>query len=171
MFINYSHIHRHGSFLFFVILLLALTGLAFSAEADSTFVNSLSQPDMQNAGELQFGNAILRTIFALFLVILVLVIFLLGLRWLQNQTRSSATRLHTMKVQDTLTLGPKKQLFLVQVLDRMLLVGSAENSITLLCELTNEEKLKIEEKNSSKPQSFSKTLASQIAKLGGAQKS
>jgi len=143
----------------------------FSAGADSSSVNSTGQPVMQKAGELQFGKVLLRTIFSLFLVILFLVVFLFGLKWLQNQTRASVNRMHNLSVQDSISLGPKKQLFLIQVVDRMLLVGSSENNISLLLELTDDEKQKLQEKKSGNQHSFSKTLANQIAKLGGAHKS
>jgi len=166
------HTFHFGAALILVMLLvMAASGQVFSAVADSCSVHSTDQPVIQNAGELQFGKVLLRTILSLFLVILFLIAFLFGLKWLQNQTRASVNRMHNLSVQDSVSLGPKKQLFLIQVVDRMLLVGSSENNISLLLELTDDEKQKLQDKKSGNQHTFSKTLANQIAKLGGAHKS
>jgi flagellar biosynthetic protein FliO len=173
MLIQKSYNYWHKVFSIFILLsIIALSASDVTAQIDSTAISSTAgQPALQNSNELHFGKALLRTVFALALVILFLVIFLFGLRWLQNQTRASSNRTHTLQIQDSMALGPKKQLYLIQVVDRVLLIGSSESSISLLLELSDEEKQKLLDKKCGKTMSFSKALASQVAKLGGAHKS
>jgi len=156
--------------LYSVILLLVvcfLTSTAF-AQVDSTVVD-FSKTQITN--DMNFGKVLLRTIFSLVLVILLLVVFIAGIKWLQNRTQSGYSKIKSMSIQETLTLGPKKQLFLVNVLDRVLLIGASENNLSLIAEMTEEEKKKISGKKQGRPHSFTKTLANQMAKFSGVQKS
>jgi len=157
--------------IFFSLILILVAWLLPSwsyAQVDSTIVD---QSNNHLANEMNFGKVLLRTIVSLVFVIVLLVVFVAGMKWLQNRTQSGYTKLKTMSIQETLTLGPKKQLFLVNVLGRILLIGASENNLSLIVEMSEEEKKKISVKKGGKQQSFSKTLANQVAKISGIQKS
>lgn len=151
-----------------LILVIGFLTTCSYAQIDSTVVDHANS---QAANEMNFGKVLLRTIFSLILVILLLVVFIAGIKWLQTRTQSGYSKLRSMSIQETITLGPKKQLFLVTVLDRVLLIGASENNLSLILEMTEEEKKKIFGKKPVKTHSFSKTLANQIAKISGVQKS
>ena len=168
MFLNNSSSSKLTLF-FTVVLIVLLFWTGFlPAQIDSTAVQSQNN---QISGEMNFGKVLLRTVLSLLLVILLLFLFIMGIKWLQNRTQAGYSKLKSMSVQEAITLGPKKQLFLVTVLDRVLLIGSSENNISLILEMTEDEKKKLTGKKSGKQQSFSKIFANQVAKFSGVQKS
>ena len=151
-------------FLGLMIILVFSVSYAF-APVDSTGVGQSIQPDNQ----IPLGVLLLKTFVSLALVIALLIVFVMGLKWLQNKTQSGYHKVHSMSLYETLTLGPKKQLHLVKVLDHVILVGSSENTISLLLEMSEEDKEKLADKK-IKQRPFSKSLADQLAKISGATK-
>ena len=167
MFFKISKKLNNRLFYFFLFLVIWSITCCCFAQADSTGVDFSPS---QASGEMNFGKVLLRTILSLSFVILLLVLFIAGIKWLQNRTQTGYSKLKSMSIQETITLGPKKQLFLVTVLDRVLLIGASENNMSLILEMTEDEKKKISMKKTGKQHSFSRTLANQIAKISGVQK-
>ena len=168
MFSMMSKIFNNRLFYFILLLVIwSVTNCCF-AQVDSTGVDFSNS---QVTNDMNFGKVLLRTILSLLLVILLLVVFIAGIKWLQTRTQSGYSKIKSMSINETITLGPKKQLFLVTVLDRVLLIGASENNLSLILEMTEDEKKKISGKKPGKHHSFSKTLANQVAKISGVQKS
>ena len=133
-------------------------------QTDSTLAVSA----IDKVNEMNFTALFFKTIFSLVLVILLLVAFVYGLKWFQKRMQGGYYHQQNMSIVENLVLGPKKQLHLVKLLDRVLLISSTENQINFLLELDKDETLELaEQKNKSR--SFSKNLSEQLAKLGTTQ--
>lgn len=104
-------------------------------------------------GEESLTLLFLKTIIALGIVIVISIIFLRVVMPKIYRTRfTRGTK--NIEVIDFYNLAPKKQLFIIKVINRYLLIGVSENNINLICELTDvQDKLK-KPFTSSKPFSF-----------------
>lgn len=149
--------------LYLLCLVMGWTTLV-QAQQDSTLAVSA----IDKVNEMNFTALFFKTIFSLILVILLLVAFVYGLKWLQKRMQGGYYPQQNMTVIESLALGPKKQLHLVKLLDRVLLISSSEEQINFLLELDKEETQHMaEQKKQSK--TFSKTLSEQLAKFGTTQ--
>ncbi len=151
------------SFISILLVLVNSVSLA-QVKADSTKV--LSAPV---TGNFNFAALLFKTILSLAVVIVLLVLFVYGLKWLQSKTQSGYYKYHNMSIQDSLSVGPKRQIHLVQVMNRVILIGASETGINLLLELDEDEKKELAEKK-EKAKPFSKSLSEQMSKLGGSVK-
>lgn len=147
------------NFLFTVILFLT-SSLCLAAES----------PD--SLSSLTFARDVVTpwAILKIFLLLIVVILLIFGAVWLLKrvspQIPGSASA-GLIKILATSYLGPKRSFILVEVLDRIMLVGLTEGDIRLIAEFTDpEEVAQIRSKTGKKTLDggFAGTLASFIRK-------
>ena len=118
-------------------LILSLTySLCFAAESS----DSLLYPSLEN--DVVTPLAILK----IFLLLIVVILLILGAVWLLKRvspqvTGSGSGRAGLIKILSTSYLGPKRAFILVEVLDRIMLVGITECDVRLIAEFTDPEEV------------------------------
>lgn len=75
-----------------------------------------------------------------FVVIGLIVLFFVFLRWRYGFSSKIKGAKKNIQVVEHLMLGPKKYLYLVKVLDRLLVIGTSNDGLSLLCEMDESEK-------------------------------
>lgn len=121
--------------MFGITVLIALAiGFEFVlAQTDSVAVKHsmpLPQPHLSSNG---FGLVLFRTLLSLAFVVALVYIVMIGLRRLIG--RDVVRPQGAMKVVGSLPLGMKKNLLVVQIEKRRLVIGVTEQNINLICEL------------------------------------
>lgn len=152
-----------------VVLILALTMISLpSNTADQAQPSMQEQQDTpEMPSQLNFAKAIVRTVAALAFVIVLIFVFVFAIKWLQNKTSQARNAFQTMSVVSSLSLGPKKGVYLIRVVNRLLVVGLAEGSISLLTELNKDEAQLIDQKIGKNQKPFASALAAQLSNFGG----
>ncbi len=165
----------HGLQFLTVCLLLVLWLVvspfdSFAAERNETESDSLSvaPPANNNPATLDYGAAMLRTVVSLVIVILLLIALFLGIRWLQRKSFPGRGATEVLGIVGALSLGPKRNVTLVRIADRVLVVGSSEAGLSLLAELKGEEAATVLAAKGKLGGSFASTLTSQLSQLGRA---
>jgi flagellar biosynthetic protein FliO len=130
----------------------------------------LSQESPQQSQDVHFGKALFRTTVSFALVILLLVLFLYGIRWIQRKSQTAMDGNVPFKVVGTLALAPKKSLHLVRIIDRVVVVGVTDGSLTLITELNSEETAQLPKEPLRSHSSFASALASQLRHISGTRK-
>ncbi len=151
-----------------LILILAFTMISLSSSREDKAQTLQNQADSeQMPSQLNFAKAIVRTILALVFVIILLFLFVYGVKWLQNKTSQARNAFQTMSVVSSLSLGPKRGVYLIKVVNRLLVVGMAEGNISLLAELDKDEAQLINQKVGKNQKPFASALAAQLSNFGG----
>ena len=114
------------------MILLSLT-VSVAETADS-----LSHSDY--GSEVLTPMSVLKVFFLLFVVIALVIIALWVLKKISPQIHKGAAS-GLIKVLSTSYIGPKRALLLIEVLDRVLLVGVTESEIDLITEFTDPEEV------------------------------
>ncbi len=153
-------------FVLLLLLTMAMISLPNSGD-DKVQTSAQDQPDSaQMPSQLNFAKAIVRTVAALVFVIVLVFAFAYGIKWLQNKTSQARNAFQTMSVVSSLSLGPKKGVYLIKIVNRLLVVGLAEGSISLLAELNQDEAQLIDQKIGKNKKPFASALASQLSNFG-----
>ncbi len=156
-----------GILLLFLIIPVDANCQTLTISKDST----VSKQVLPHSGsEISLVKAVFKTIMALVLVILLVIGFIMGMKWLQNQTRIRGAGFDAFSIVGSLSLGPKKSIYLVRIVERVLVVGVSENNINILTELDAEEAKLFWQHPAKKQNSFAQSLASQISNLRGDKK-
>ena len=154
--------------IFFVFLVVFLIPMEIYSQIlpDSTI--QIPKSSMTNS-DLNLGMALFRTIFSFAAVTVLLIATLYGIKWMKKKVQSGTGDNQMLGIIATITLGPKKSVHLIKVIDRILVIGATEGNMSFLTELTKEEidifntKYKIHEH-------FATTLANRLKRTGGEQK-
>lgn len=85
------------------------------------------------------GAVIGRVVLDLAVVCVLLVAFLFVLRWILKRGSSGTPVGGLVRVVDVAHIAPKKSVYLLEVVDRILVVGSAGDQMTLLSEIRDKE--------------------------------
>lgn len=152
-----------------LILLLALAMISLPSNGeDGDQASAQVQPDSeQMPSQLNFAKAIVRTIAALVFVIVLVFAFAYGIKWLQNKTSQARNTFQAMRVVSSLSLGQKKGVYLIKVVNRLLVVGMTEGNISLLTELDKDEAQLVDQNLGKNPKPFASALAAQLSNFGG----
>jgi flagellar protein FliO/FliZ len=151
-----------------IALLLFSSPLSFSAEQAIVQVDSSAsvQSSAVNPIGFDYGAAMLRTGLAFLIVIALLVGLFFGIKWLQKKSRNGGGGRETLSIVGTLSLGPKRNVALIRIVNRILVVGISEGGIALLTELSAEEADAVLQSKAKSPYSFSALFARQLSQLG-----
>ena len=135
------------------------------AQAAETAHDSLKYKSMETGG-------ISPLVYLKIILLLALVIaFILGTVWLIKRFAPQFNRRGmgsgNIKIISSTWLGPKRALFLVEVIDRVILLGMTENNINALAEFTDQQTIESLKKKINEPQSamsFSSILSTFLKK-------
>lgn len=97
------------------------------------------------------------------IVIGLIVIFFVFLKWRYGFSRGIKGNRKYIQVLEYSMLGPKRYLYLVKVLDKLLVVGATNDGLSLLCEMNETEKKELLENTMATGEGFS----SFIKKISG----
>jgi|GEM_PF-2383396 len=148
--------------------LLALPVFAFSTEMPAAGADSVStlQSAPNEPASINYGAALIRTVVSLVVVVFLLVAVILGIRWLQRKSVLGRAGTEVLGIVGSLSLGPKRNVTLIKVADRVLVVGSFEAGLSLLTELSREEAAAVLSAKGKSTGSFASTLASHLSQIG-----
>ncbi len=150
------------SVLLATVLLLPLFGQSLTTTNPSQPSNDA---DLKPS-EINLTLLVIRTFGSLVLVLVLLGLTIYGIRWLQKKSRSTIGNIRKLGVVDSLSLGPKKSVHLVKIMDRVLVIGVAENSMSFLTELSRDEADQFLHDPAGKQQlGFTSMLANQIDRM------
>ncbi|NIA29551.1 MAG: flagellar biosynthetic protein FliO [Actinobacteria bacterium] len=154
---------------FVLLLLLTMTMISFSGDAGNQVPGNVQGGDAQEQmpSQFSFSHAVVRTIAALIFVIVLLFAFVYGVKWLQNKTNLARNAFQIMSVVSSLSLGPKKGVYLIKVVNRLLVVGLTDGNISLLAELDKDEAQIVNQNSTKNPKPFASALAAQLSNFGG----
>ncbi len=145
-----------------VLGILLITVSAGAVDPDSAKTAGMTEP------AITFPE-VLRVILVLgFVLFLIFAAIWVMKKYSPGMMRGTQSR--AVKVLSTTYLGPKKSLHLIEVLDRILLVGMTENSVNSLAEFTKAEE--IDQLKQQKPVKapgggFASVLSNFMRKSGG----
>lgn len=111
--------------------------------------------------EINFGMLILRML--IFLALVILLIWLLLRKFLPMIARAPGFRNRNVKILERVPLDTKRSLLVVEIQDRVYLLGSAEGQINVLMEL-DREKMAAAPSITSSPGSFDQVFRRVFAK-------
>jgi flagellar biosynthetic protein FliO len=77
------------------------------------------------------------------LIIFLMIVIFYMLKKFYPQISSSSNSSVSMRVYAQLQLQPRKTIYLVRVLNKVLILGASENSLTILSEIDNPEIIKV----------------------------
>lgn len=172
---------RRSQLTVIAIVIAALIGVLVvntdRATADRTTASAQTTVTNGSAAETTTGDetgfyssaapSLFKLISALALVIACIYAGVFLLRRLMGKRYSGNRQNSLLEVLETTYLGPKKTVSLVRVADRAVLIGSSENQISPLAELSPEETAKIlaAVQAESHPESFQKTFKSALSRM------
>ncbi|MGR3317825.1 MAG: flagellar biosynthetic protein FliO [Candidatus Anammoxibacter sp.] len=116
---------------------------------ESGYREGLFSNDMPSIGGLVRSFAI---------VIGLILIFFVFLRWRYGTSRGLKGGKRYIQVLEHSMLGPKRYLYLVKVLDKLLVVGTTNDGMSLLCEMDETEKKELLDKPVETSEGFSSFL-------------
>ncbi len=153
-----------------VLWLLVLPSNALSTELTVSAPDSISaiQSAPKEPATFDYGAAMVRTAESLAIVLLLLALMILGIKWLQRKSLLGRGASEVLCVVSTLNLGPKRNVTLIKIADRVLVVGSSEAGLALLAELSKEEAAAVLSAKGKLASSFASTLASHLSPMGRA---
>ncbi|OGC03231.1 flagellar biosynthetic protein FliO [candidate division KSB1 bacterium RBG_16_48_16] len=154
-------------FLLTSVILAGMFGFRHSSASPQSLQ---SQDGPQQSQDVHFGKALFRTTVSFALVILLLVLFLYGIRWIQRKSQTAGDGNVPFKVVGTLALAPKKSLHLVRIIDRVVVLGVTDGNLTLITELSSEEAAQLPKEPLRSRSSFASALASQFKHISGTRK-
>jgi len=96
----------------------------------------------QQATDVNMGAMLFRTLLSLVIVFGILYLVVFGLKKMMGQKRSGRNSAIALNVIGSTFLGPKKAVYLVQVADRVLILGVTDSQVSMLSEISDEETLK-----------------------------
>ena len=143
-------------FAFVIIAFIILPGKSFSTVSGNESIDADAGTE-----QIKLGSAILRTAVSFTVVLILLILAVYGIRWLQQRTRAGMSS-QPLGIMGTLSLGPKKSIHLVRVMDRIILIGAADGSLSLLSELSKEETDSLLKSNAKATTNFSSVLSNQL---------
>ena len=92
------------------------------------------------------------------IVIGLILVFFIFLKWRYGTSRGVKGGKKYIQVLEHSMLGPKRYLYLVKVLDKLLVVGSTNDGLSLLCEMNETEKKELLDKPIETREGFSSFL-------------
>ena len=92
------------------------------------------------------------------IVIGLIVLFFIFLKWRYGTSRGLKGGKKYIQVLEHSVLGPKRYLYLVKVLDKLLVVGSTNDGLSLLCEMDEAERKELLDKPVETKEGFSSFL-------------
>ena len=154
--------------------LLRTPAINFSTDAGqktqaSQELTEKSSPEPATETPVNFASLLLRTVLSLiFVAALIYVCVALLRKYTHLQDKKAGS--HLIEVVSSTFLAPKKSIYLVQVLDRLLVLGVTEASISLLSEIPQSEaqelRVALGTKVPRKPTQFGQTLEKFLKKMG-----
>lgn len=119
------------------------------------------------AGGPQLGEMLVRTVVALIALLALLYLGVFALKRYVLQKNGAGRAFPSLSVIGSTFLGAKKAIYLVQVLDRILILGVTDAQVSLLSEITDQETLKSLHDTRQKPAggSFAEHLSSVLQGL------
>lgn len=153
------------------ILVVVFSALCY-AQKDQTKTdsNKVVSTDMQGEetvkSQYNLAMSIFRLVFALLLVIAMAVVLVIGLKWLQSR-KIGKSNPDWIKTVGIFPLGPKQYIYLVQMMNRYMLLGVTEAGISILTELDESEAQQIDKHNFKHQESFKEALAKQLNIFSG----
>lgn len=149
------------------LLVLTVTLTAKGSDKDEDNISESMLTDESNLPYSQdFGRVILKTLLSLALVIGILLLFMFGMKWLSGKASGGSSIAKQLQIYGSLSLGPKKALYLVHVVNRVLVLGVTENNVSLISEITDEKEIETLLHSSGREISgTSKTFASFLAQF------
>lgn len=114
--------------------------------------------------EIDFGMLVLR-MFVYLLLILLLIYFLLR-KVLPLFVRGAAATNRVVRILDRVPLDQKRSLLVVEIVDKVYLLASAEGQISILMELQREKVLVPETATDRKPAAFQDVLKRVLSRSG-----
>ena len=97
---------------------------------------------LQDGNEPNMGNLLLRTFMSLIAVLALLYLGAIGLKKYMQSRNGTGKAFSSLKILGSAFLGPKKAVYMVQAIDRILILGVTDAHVTLLSEITDKETLK-----------------------------
>ncbi len=155
-----------GLVLWLLIFPFGSLSTEFTASAPDSISAIQSAP--KEPATFDYGAAMVRTALSLAIVLLLLALMILGIKWLQRKSLLGRGATEVLGVVGTLNLGPKRNVTLVRVADRVLVVGISEAGLALLAELSKEEAAAVLSAKGKLVRSFASTLASHLSPMGRA---
>ena len=104
--------------------------------------------------EQNFGKLIFRTVLSLFVVVGLLFLGMFGFKWINSKISGRPNLTGQIRLHGSIPLGPKRALYFAQVLNRVLVLGVTDTSVSLLTEITGDEEVKAFLNPSDKGSSF-----------------
>jgi len=124
---------------------LSCVAVTITAVGSDQMPTDSSQDIAQNSDLIQgqaIGGLVVKTVLSLILVVAIMILALFGLKWLNIRARGGSEFARQMRVHGSIPLGSKKALYLVQVINKVLVLGVTESNVSLLCEISDEGELK-----------------------------
>lgn len=143
-----------------ILLLLLMLGLnqGFSDERNdnSPVILNESQKADQKEGVLSKDLPSIKGLVRSFVIVIgLIVIFFVFLKWRYGFSRGIKGNKKYIQVLEYSMLGPKRYLYLVKVLDKLLVVGATNDGMSLLCEMNEAEKKELLEGSIAAGEGFS----------------
>ena len=133
-----------------------------SAQPQTWSTAEQGENNEQQATDVNMGALLFRTILSLIVVFGILYLVVFGLKKAMGQKGSGKNSGISLKVIGSTFLGPKKAVYVVQVIDRVLILGVTDAQVSMLSEISDEETLKtlrpIQNAQKSSTASFSEHL-------------
>ena len=130
-----------------IILLIFSTGFIsleqYFQPAQTTDNQEPGTQYVTQAKDPNVGGLLVRTFVSLIAVLALLYLGVVGLKKYMMQRNGINKSLYSLKVIGSTFLGPKKAIYLVQAIDRILILGVTDAQVSLLSEITDQETLKI----------------------------
>ena len=131
-----------------IVLLMFSTGLltleqyVHSAQSEVVQAETAQEDSLMQSQQVNMGTLLLRTVLSLVAVITLLYIGVFFLKKFVLHKNGSGRANTSLRVMDSTFLGPKKAVYLVEVVDRILILGVTDSQVSLLSEITDQETLK-----------------------------
>jgi len=119
--------------------------LDINANLESTIVPNVEQTPVPQQVGSTFSNKLpslnVDGMIKSFIFVLVLIaLFFVFLKWKYGGFRTGKGHRRYIQVVEQSMIGPKKNIYLVKIIDRLLIIGSSNDGMTLLSEIVGAEK-------------------------------
>ena len=147
------------------VLTVTMTVLGSDQDRENN-LDTTTNEEFINSQSQDFGGLLVKTLLSLTLVVALMVLLIFGLRWLKGKAGGGAAMVQQMRVYGSVPLGPKKALYLVQVFNKVLVLGVTDANITLLSEITDEKEVgRLLQSSNNEAPGANKSFATYLANL------
>lgn len=165
----FGNLRVHGSILLFVSWLFLFTGQVLAAAETGEYLK-YQEPQPATSSWLATSGYIVSLLLTF---LLVLALAYLTSRFLGQKMMTSGGRFGNGKIYATLSLGPNRAIYVIEIAGKFMVLGVTEQNITMLNEITSLsdiEQLKATQSVAVPPEQFSSVFYRQIDLLRQMQK-